>query len=149
MELTRLLRARTVAGCLIVLPALLRLCVWTDAGSATADGTDRPADRVAPRLCCRAGAQGSRGISALLPFPNSGVPSVDPAILSDRNVDGISVRLYWRDFYTRQNDPGSPIDWAALDALVTGFIRCPDQRAQWRATVHQPGSASSMVGLCP
>jgi hypothetical protein len=103
MEWTRLLRARTVAGCLVALLALLPGWVWTDAASANAE----------------AGARGLGGISALLPFPDSGFPSLDPAILSNPNVDGISVRVFWRDFYTRQNDPRSPLDWTALDALFT------------------------------
>ena len=62
------------------------------------------------------------GVSALLPFPDPdlGAPIVDPVtlgkILRRQHVDGISVRVYWRDFYSRQDDPGS-LDWSALDEV--------------------------------
>jgi hypothetical protein len=45
---------------------------------------------------------------------------VDPAtlreILRKDDVDGISVRVYWRDFYARQHDPQS-LDWRSLDKV--------------------------------
>jgi hypothetical protein len=66
--------------------------------------------------------QGVGGVSALLPFTDSGEVIIGPQNLSDLlanpNVDGVSVRLYWRYFYPDQNDPNS-INFSALDDLFT------------------------------
>jgi len=51
--------------------------------------------------------QGLGGVSALLPFTDIGENIIGPKTLSDLlgnpNVDGVSVRLYWRYFYQDQN----------------------------------------------
>src|SRR5262249_33637536 len=57
---------------------------------------------------------GRLGVSALF---LSGV-SVDPTTLANPAVDGISFFIYWRDFYTNQNDPNS-IDWTKVDTVFT------------------------------
>src|SRR5262245_35158531 len=57
---------------------------------------------------------GRLGVSALF---LSGV-SVDPTTLAYPAVDGISFFIYWRDFYTNQNDPNS-IDWTKVDTVFT------------------------------
>jgi hypothetical protein len=53
-----------------------------------------------------------------LPFTDSGEVIVGPKTLTDLltnpNVDGVSVRLYWRYFYQDQNDRNS-INFSALD----------------------------------
>ena len=72
--------------------------------------------------CCAlatAAAQTVGGISALLPNPNSPFPSLNSAILSNPNVDGVSVGVDWRDFYTQPIDPNSAINWAPLDAIFS------------------------------
>src|SRR5258708_3312084 len=67
------------------------------------------------------GPRGFSGVSALYlsgqTSAASGVPKIDSATLSNPNVDGISVAVYWRDFYTNENDPKSPIDWTGVDAV--------------------------------
>lgn len=75
-------------------------------------GVDRP-----DGLLTQAGVPRFGGVSALLPFPDSGFPSVDKTLLSKADVDGITVRVYWREFYKRQNDPKSPIQWGSLDDI--------------------------------
>lgn len=71
----------------------------------------------------RRGPRELGGISALLPFPDTGFPVVDHSLLSNPDVDGLSVRVYWREFYVRQDDPRSPIRWAPLDEIFDAAER--------------------------
>lgn len=118
LEPPRVLRRLRVAIALSMIA--IGLTVFADPRPAAhhrGDSADRPAGIVDQRAFRPAVARGLSGISALLPFPDSGFPSINKAILSNPDIDGITVRVYWRDFYKRQNDPGSPLDWAALDTL--------------------------------
>jgi hypothetical protein len=85
-------------------------------GQAVARNEDRGA-YLPKSLVVEGGVPRLGGVSALLPFPDSGFPSVDKALLSNPEVDGITVRVYWREFYKRQDDPNSPIQWGPLDDI--------------------------------
>jgi hypothetical protein len=59
---------------------------------------------------------GLGGIFALLQWDNNGVVSIDPRVLASPYADGLTARVYWRDFYAIQTDSTS-LNWGVLDSV--------------------------------